>query len=110
MHERINLPSPGDELEELADIFDAMERLDRSFDGQRGFVANTSDEVRTPLAVNRTLREVTFAHPNLSPGRGVGSGLSIVRSIARTDGGDARAVARTDGGLEVRVLLPAAGY
>jgi signal transduction histidine kinase len=39
---------------------------------------------------------------------GVGLGLSIVRSVARTHGGDVRAVPRSGGGLVVRVSLPGA--
>jgi len=38
--------------------------------------------------------------------RGVGLGLSIVRSVATAHGGDVRAEARTDGGLVVSVTLP----
>ncbi|GLQ54956.1 sensor histidine kinase [Devosia nitrariae] len=41
--------------------------------------------------------------------RGAGLGLSIVRSVARTHGGEVEAVARTEGGLAVTVRLPAAG-
>jgi signal transduction histidine kinase len=41
-------------------------------------------------------------------GRGAGLGLSIVRSVARAHGGDARARPRTSGGLTVEVELPAA--
>lgn len=41
-------------------------------------------------------------------GRGAGLGLSIVRSVARAHGGDARARPRTSGGLTVEVVLPAA--
>lgn len=41
-------------------------------------------------------------------GKGVGLGLSIVRSVARTHGGDATATARPAGGLVVRVTLPLA--
>jgi signal transduction histidine kinase len=40
-------------------------------------------------------------------GHGVGLGLSIVRSVARTHGGDAVAASRPGGGLVVRVTLPA---
>jgi len=42
-----------------------------------------------------------------SPTRGAGLGLSIVRSVARAHGGDARARALAGGGLEVTVRLPA---
>lgn len=41
-------------------------------------------------------------------GRGAGLGLSIVRSVARAHGGEARARPRTSGGLTVEVELPAA--
>jgi len=42
-----------------------------------------------------------------SPGRGAGLGLSIVRSVAHTHGGDVHATPRQDGGLIVQVRLPA---
>jgi signal transduction histidine kinase len=61
LHERISLAAPDDELKELADAFDMMiERLDRSFDSQRRFIANASHELRTPLAVTRALIEVAL--------------------------------------------------
>jgi signal transduction histidine kinase len=41
-----------------------------------------------------------------SPVRGAGLGLSIVRSVARAHGGEARARALPGGGLEVTVRLP----
>ena len=41
-----------------------------------------------------------------SPTRGAGLGLSIVRSVARAHGGDARARALAGGGLEVAAWLP----
>ncbi|MFC0533065.1 sensor histidine kinase [Phytohabitans kaempferiae] len=64
LHERIALDGPRDEVKELADTFDVMlERLDRSFDGQRRFVANASHELRTPLALNRALVELAVTRP-----------------------------------------------
>ena len=64
LHERIGLDGPDDEIRDLADTFDAMlERLDRSFDSQRRFVANASHELLTPLTLNRTLIEVTLTTP-----------------------------------------------
>jgi signal transduction histidine kinase len=67
LHERIALPGPRDEVKELADTFDVMiERLDRSFDGQRRFVANASHELRTPLALNRALVELAVTRPGVA--------------------------------------------
>ncbi|MPZ73672.1 MAG: HAMP domain-containing protein [Nitriliruptorales bacterium] len=61
LHERIALSGPDDEVKELADTFDTMvARLDRSFDGQRRFVANASHELRTPVTLGRGLVEVAM--------------------------------------------------
>ncbi|MEV0170101.1 HAMP domain-containing sensor histidine kinase [Streptomyces sp. NPDC050803] len=68
LHERIALGGPDDEVKDLADTFDTMvERLDRSFDGQRRFVANASHELRTPLTLGRALVEVAMHRPAASP-------------------------------------------
>ncbi|WP_410581951.1 sensor histidine kinase [Amycolatopsis sp. lyj-108] len=67
LHERIALDGPPDEVKRLADTFDLMlERLDRSFDGQRRFIANASHELRTPLTLNRTLLEVAVERRDAS--------------------------------------------
>ncbi|MFJ4621946.1 sensor histidine kinase [Streptomyces sp. NPDC088812] len=67
LHERIALRGPDDEVKVLADTFDTMvERLDRSFDGQRRFVANASHELRTPLTLGRALVEVAMHRPTAS--------------------------------------------
>jgi signal transduction histidine kinase len=82
LHERIALAGPRDEIKELADTFDEMlERLDRSFDGQRRFVANASHELRTPLAINRALVEVAVTRPGASEdARRLGESLLAVNS------------------------------
>ncbi|MGH3241298.1 MAG: sensor histidine kinase [Spirillospora sp.] len=68
LHERIALEGPRDEVKELADTFDTMvERLDRSFDGPRRFVANASHELRTPLTLGRALVEVAMHRESASP-------------------------------------------
>ena len=49
---RIDLEGPEDELTRLARTFDEMlERLERAFQSQRDFLADTSHDLRTPLAV-----------------------------------------------------------
>ncbi|MFD5315797.1 HAMP domain-containing protein [Streptomyces sp. NPDC127098] len=61
LHERIALSGRSDEVKELADTFDTMvERLDRSFDGQRRFVANASHELRTPITLTCALVEMAM--------------------------------------------------
>ncbi|MER5970387.1 HAMP domain-containing sensor histidine kinase [Streptomyces sp. NPDC002055] len=68
LHERIALTGPRDELRELADTFDDMlGRLSAAFEGQRRFVANASHELKTPLAINRTLLDVAMARPDAPP-------------------------------------------
>ncbi|MFB6837199.1 sensor histidine kinase [Streptomyces sp. NPDC056361] len=68
LHERIALDGRDDEVKDLADSFDLMvERLDRSFDGQRRFVANASHELHTPLTVGRALVELAMHRKTASP-------------------------------------------
>ncbi|PWN04698.1 two-component sensor histidine kinase [Nocardioides silvaticus] len=80
LHERIGLQGPDDEVKELAAAFDSMvERLDRSFAGQRRFVANASHELRTPLTVSRAMVELAMHRPDASDDlRALGADLLVL--------------------------------
>lgn len=62
---RIDVDDPGNELGQLAATFNGMlDRLERAFGQQRMFLAQTSHDLRTPLAVMRSNLEVTLADPD----------------------------------------------
>jgi signal transduction histidine kinase len=68
LHRRIALEAPPSEVKSLADSFDSMlDRLDEAFAGQGRFIANAAHELKTPLALNRTLVEVAMAKPDSPP-------------------------------------------
>jgi signal transduction histidine kinase len=60
-------PGPPDEVGRLVQTMNAMlDRLDRSQQRQRDFVADASHELQSPLTAFRTQLEVARAHPNLA--------------------------------------------
>ncbi|MBK1786022.1 sensor histidine kinase [Prauserella cavernicola] len=64
LHMRNSLDGPADEIKELADAFDHMlMRLERSFTSQRRFLANAAHELKSPVATQRAVIEVTMARP-----------------------------------------------
>ncbi len=86
LDERIDLDGPDDELRELADTFDSMlDRLARSFEDQRRFVANASHELRSPLTVIRTEAEVALAGERLDPDELEAVARVVVAESKRTE-------------------------
>ena len=59
LSERIDLPRTGDEVQDLAETFNAMlDRLDDAFTAERRFVSDASHELRTPLTALRGNAEI----------------------------------------------------
>lgn len=68
LHKRIDLDAPPGEVKSLADSFDSMlDRLDEAFAGQGRFIANAAHELKTPIALNRTMVEVAMSRPDSPP-------------------------------------------
>jgi heavy metal sensor kinase len=62
LHERLQVRNARDELGHLASVFnELLSRLDRSFEGMRGFMADASHELRTPLSIIRGEADVALS-------------------------------------------------
>jgi len=65
LHQRVPVPPADDEVRDLSLIFNQMiGRLERAFNQQRRFVADASHELRTPVAVIRSMTEVALSQPS----------------------------------------------
>ena len=65
LDQRVPVPPAKDEVRDLSVIFNQMiERLERSFAQQRRFVADASHELRTPVAVIRSMTELAVSQPS----------------------------------------------
>jgi signal transduction histidine kinase len=81
---RIGLEGPDDELTRMAGTFDSMlDRLDRAFKGQREFLAQTSHDLRTPLAVIRSNLDVTMSDPEVGVDDWRATGVIALRAAER---------------------------
>ena len=68
MSERLEVSNPRDELGTLALSFnELLDRLEKSFEQQRRFVADASHELRTPVAILQGETEVTLSRPDRTP-------------------------------------------
>lgn len=105
LHQRICLEAPPGEVKTLADSFDRMlERLDESFAGQGRFIANAAHELKTPLALNRTLVEVAMNRRNATASlRHLGEDLLKVNARQERLIDALLALARSDGGTVERL-------
>lgn len=78
LHRRIPTPGTGDEVARLADTMNAMlDRLEASARDQRQFVADSSHELRSPLAAILNEIEVAQAHPTATTREQVLDGLHL---------------------------------
>jgi two-component system, OmpR family, sensor kinase len=65
LHQRLDIKNPRDELGRLATSFnELLDRLSRSFERQRRFVADASHELRTPVAILCGETDVTLSKPD----------------------------------------------
>lgn len=98
LHRRVSAPTADDEIGELGGAMNALlDRLERSSERERRFVADASHELRSPLASVRAALEVADTHPDkIDPHAAIRDALADhVRLDRLVD--DLLALARLDG-------------
>ncbi|REK37793.1 MAG: sensor histidine kinase [Actinobacteria bacterium] len=81
---RIDLSGPDDELGRLGATIDGMlDRLERAFKGQKRFLADTSHDLRTPLAVIRSNVELALDDPSMNEPRWRETGEIVKRNVEK---------------------------
>ncbi|MER7501047.1 ATP-binding protein [Nonomuraea pusilla] len=71
---RVSVPTTDDEISRLAATTnDTLDRLERSAETQRRFVADASHELRSPISALRTQLEVANAYPDETDWRATGA-------------------------------------
>jgi signal transduction histidine kinase len=110
---RVPIPAADDEVTRLArTLNDMLDRLQRSDDAQRRFVADASHEMRTPLANMRTALEVARSHPETSTWDDVGADVldqtarlqRLVDDLLQLAHAEARGDRRTDQPVDLAAL------
>lgn len=109
---RIEVDGPDDELKAMATTFNSMlDRLDGAFRGQRQYLAETSHDLRTPLATIRTNIDVALADPGTDLEAWRDTGAVVARAAERMSSmlEDLLATARMEAGTVEMVELDLAG-
>jgi heavy metal sensor kinase len=83
LQERLAVRNPRDEVGQLAQSFnDLLDRLERSFELERRFIADASHELRTPVAILCGEADVALSRPNRAAGE-YRESLEILRTESR---------------------------
>ncbi len=109
---RIALDGPDDELTRMSRTFDSMlDRLDRAFTSQKDFLARTSHDLRTPLAIIRSNLDVTMSDPAVTVEEWRETGAIALRASERMSRmiDDLLAAARMEAGAPTLVNVDLAG-
>lgn len=86
LDDRLTIAGPRDEIRDLAETFNAMlDRVQDGFERERRFTAMASHELRTPVAVERTVLEVALGDPDRSAERWRRTGRDLLDNAARTE-------------------------